>query len=435
MISTLLKRKAPYNDILVGAIFSFSLRVTGAVAGFLMNVLISRYLGPEKAGVFFLLITVVTVLSVFSRFGLDNTVLRYVAFYRKRNDWQGVNGTYNLSFLIIFINSFIAFLFIFIFSNYLSFFLFGTEEQSTPIKFFSPIVIFLSLSTLGAQALQGLKKVLESVSVLNITTQTFVCFTLLLFHLLKWQISTYSVSKIYLFGAGLTFSASFFFWIVNKKTSLKNARYEKSQLFESCIPLLVVSLMSQAMLWSSQLILAFYSSTADIALLSVSQRTASLISFILIALNVVIAPKFSSLYSINDIEGIKELALFSTRLMTLVALPVSLTLVLFSKFVMSLYGPAFVAGTPLLCILIVGHFFNVISGSVGFILIMSGNERDMRSITLFCGSFTIFLSFLLIPFYGAIGAAISTASSLILQNLISIIVVKKRLGFFTIKIW
>jgi O-antigen/teichoic acid export membrane protein len=79
--------------------------------------------------------------------------------------------------------------------------------------------------------------------------------------------------------------------------------------------------------------------------------------------------------------------------------------------------------------LALGQFVNVITGSVGYLLTMTGHEKDIRNNMLFCGPFAIMLSLALIPFWGAIGSAIATALALSVQNLIALWLVKKRLGF------
>ena len=48
-----------------------------AVIQFVFNVLVSRKLGVDQAGLFFLGFSIVTFLSILSRFGLDMSIVRY----------------------------------------------------------------------------------------------------------------------------------------------------------------------------------------------------------------------------------------------------------------------------------------------------------------------------------------------------------------------
>ena len=193
--------------------------------------------------------------------------------------------------------------------------------------------------------------------------------------------------------------------------------------------------MSQAVQWSGQLISGAYVPSEEIAMLAVAQRTAVLTSFILMAVNMVVAPKFAALYKQGKTIELQNIAVFATRLMTLFALPVVGFMLLFSEWLMWLFGEEYKAGANLLRILAVGQFINVITGSVGFLLTMSGHERDMRNVVLFSGPLAIVLALVLTPLYGVTGAAVATAISVASQNLLAVAMVKKRLGFNTLAIW
>jgi O-antigen/teichoic acid export membrane protein len=103
-------------------------------------------------------------------------------------------------------------------------------------------------------------------------------------------------------------------------------------------------------------------------------------------------------------------------------------MLIFPSFLMSLFGEEFSEGAVLLQILAVGQFINGITGSVGFLLMMSGHERDMRNVTLISG-------FFLTAQFGIIGVATGTAIAVATQNLLAVYFVKKQLGFNTLAVW
>jgi O-antigen/teichoic acid export membrane protein len=82
-----------------------------------------------------------------------------------------------------------------------------------------------------------------------------------------------------------------------------------------------------------------------------------------------------------------------------------------------------------------GQFINVITGSTGYLLTMSGHEKDMRNITIINGIMAIVLALILNPIFGAMGSAVSTAIAVASTNLMAVGMVKKRLGFNTLNIW
>jgi O-antigen/teichoic acid export membrane protein len=85
-----------------------------------------------------------------------------------------------------------------------------------------------------------------------------------------------------------------------------------------------------------------------------------------------------------------------------------------------------------LVVLTIGYAVNVVCGSVGTLLVMTGYEKIVRNITLIVAILNIIMSVKLVKPYGLEGVAWATALSLILHNLWLMTMVRKRLGFWTI---
>ena len=62
---------------------------------------------------------------------------------------------------------------------------------------------------------------------------------------------------------------------------------------------------------------------------------------------------------------------------------------------------------------------------------MTGNQNIYASILFIGAVLNIVLNLILIPLYGINGAALASMSSLIIWNLSMVLVVKKKLGFYT----
>jgi len=85
-------------------------------------------------------------------------------------------------------------------------------------------------------------------------------------------------------------------------------------------------------------------------------------------------------------------------------------------------------------ILAVGEFVNVISGSVGYLLQMTGKEKIFRNNVIISSMILVVLGPFVIPFWGVTGAALLTALAVATQNLLSVYQVKKELGFNTLDV-
>ena len=174
--------------------------------------------------------------------------------------------------------------------------------------------------------------------------------------------------------------------------------------------------------------LGAWADKTDVGLFAVAWRTAALISFALLAINTIAQPKFAALFARREMESLAAAARKVTLLMTVCAAPVFLVFFVAPRFVMSIFGSEFSIGGSTLQILAFGQFFNVVSGSVGILLMMSGHEREYRNAQIVTAAVVLTLNTLLIPTYGAIGAAIGAASALIVQNILFGYFVWSRLG-------
>ena len=85
-----------------------------------------------------------------------------------------------------------------------------------------------------------------------------------------------------------------------------------------------------------------------------------------------------------------------------------------------------------LVILTLGQLANASFGSVGALLNMTGHEKDAMKGMMYSLGVNFVLAFLLIPIYGMVGAATSTAVSLMVWNMILRYYVKKRLNIESI---
>ena len=194
----------------------------------------------------------------------------------------------------------------------------------------------------------------------------------------------------------------------------------------------LTSSMALVMSWTDVIMLGIYSNEAEVGIYSVAVKLANLTSIVLIAVNSIAAPKFVEFYSKGDIEGFIAIVQNSTKIIFFSSLPIILFLFLFSKYILILFGQKFVDGYIALWILLIGQTVNTISGPVGYILMMIGEEKVFRNITIITSFINITLNYLLVQRFGINGVAFATAISLSLLNIISLIYIKTKLGFWTL---
>lgn len=173
-------------------------------------------------------------------------------------------------------------------------------------------------------------------------------------------------------------------------------------------------------------------SSADLGLFKSSQQVGVMISFILIVINAIFPPRFAALHHKGNIAGLERLARKGALLTVILASPMLLVCLVVPGWVLGWFGEGFGAGVPLLRIIALAQLVNVATGSVGFLLNMTGHEALMRNISLICNAFGLLAFFVLIPALGALGAAIALAFVLVVQNIVAMYFVWKKLGIWTL---
>ena len=226
-----------------------------------------------------------------------------------------------------------------------------------------------------------------------------------------------------------------FFYIRHtwKARTLDNAEthYTKSKdLLKKGLPLLIMSTGGVLLSWTDILVLGIFESEASVGIYSVASKVALVTSLILVAINSIVAPKFSYLYSTGNIYELRKLANQTTRLMLILTLPPSLIFILYPEAILNIFGLQFKEGATTLVILTIGQFVSVACGAVGYMLVMTGNEKTLRNIMITTAFINIVLSIFLVTFFGILGVAIATAISVITWNVLALLKVKKKLGFW-----
>lgn len=213
--------------------------------------------------------------------------------------------------------------------------------------------------------------------------------------------------------------------------SLENTRKIKAAAFG----MFGVQILMLVVMWVPQILIGMFALAEDVALFATAQRTAMLTSFVLIAVNAISAPNFAGMHAAGEHDKLRRMARNTSRLLFLIGVPAIGFMLLFPRFLMGLFGTEFITAAPLLMILALGQFVNLMTGSVGYLLQTTGHERLLRFNMAVSATILLIGGLIFIPMYGVLAAAIVTAIAVATQNLLGVWQVKRVLGFNTLAIW
>jgi O-antigen/teichoic acid export membrane protein len=169
-------------------------------------------------------------------------------------------------------------------------------------------------------------------------------------------------------------------------------------------------------------------SPADTGRFNAAWRTAALVSLAMTAIGPVLAPRISAVFASGDKNELERILCRGSQAAFALGLPPALFLIFAGPWFLGLFGDDFRQGNAALAVLVLGQFFNVATGVTVNALLMTKHERSAVLATIAGTCFNVALCVLLIPIWGALGAAVATAASLAVTNTVLVAGVIRQLG-------
>ncbi|MHA2738736.1 oligosaccharide flippase family protein [Vibrio harveyi] len=405
-------------------------RVLSAGFAFLLTLIVSRVTDASTSGQFFFLFNLAYFTAIISQLGFDVSLVKYNAIGFSNNNSEEQSNNYRIALARSLLFSVAACTFI-----YLAFNFFPKHVNTTGVSDAALALALLSIPLLvigqtNSRVLQASRRVVPSLFALQLGVSFFMV-ALVLVAQRAYSIDADLLMILLVIATGAVALQSSIKWL--KSDQYRHGKTEKNtELTYSAKQVWFGSIFSNLVQWGSLVIAGFFLATSDLGLLAAAQRTSLLIGFVLVTINFVVAPMFASLYKEGKLDRLQSLSRLACRANIGAAMIPVVVCVAFPEFVMQLFGKEFTAAAPLLVALSLGQLVNVATGSVGFLLLMSGHEKTMKYITIVSGVISITLLVTLSQWYGVLGAAWAMAIGLAIQNLAALYFVKRYLGFFPV---
>ena len=411
---------------------AFALRVGGAGMGFVFNVILARLLGAQGAGIYYLALAVTGIGALVSTVGIPDALLKFIAAHATHEEWDKVAEVYRQGVKISTVAAVACTALLVGIAPWLSESVFGDPALTNPLRIMVLAVLPMTLITLHGMALKSLKRVLTGTFVEGFGI-SLISLPLLL--VLGRSLGVSGAVLAYVLAAVAVFVAGVHFWR-RATPHLKGLRgsFETRALLVTSLPMLWIESMDVVVQQAGILLLGVWASTAEVGIYGAIARLVIVITFVFSTVKSVVGPRFAEMYARGDTGGIGVLARNTSTFLVLFALPVVVPLLIVPEWVLGLFGPGFAAGGTALAIFAVGHFFRVVLSPSGYLLMMTGHEKLLRNTVVACGALNIVLSVVLIPRYGMVGAATSTAFTFALMGIIATILVRWKLSILALPI-
>jgi len=428
----LLINDSKFKEVLHGSFYSLSAKIFSTLLGLFSSIIIARYYGAKVMGLLALVMTIISISELFSTIGLSTAILRLIPEYKEKFSKSISLKLYKKILNIVLVSSIVVALFILGFSNIIAIDIFHKNELLPFLSLIAIVIIFDTIKQINISTIRALKIIkvyvlfeflpkLFSLSFLLILTFLFydknnpiyvaLAIPILIFLLTVYYLNTYILSND------------------DSNISYHDKLPSSLDIVKLSLPMFLTSGLSLIIAQTDIVMIGIFKNTELVGIYNVSFSLAMLTNFILNSVNMMAAPKFAELYHANKMEELKYVAQKSSKLMFFATLPIVIILLVFGKFILNIYGEVFTDGYLVLVFLIIGQFINAASGSVGYLLNMTGYQKEFRNIILIAASMNIILNFILLPKYGINGAAFASLCSVAFWNIVSILYIKRKFGF------
>ncbi len=415
-----------------GSAIAFILKIASAAIGFVNQVILARILGAGGVGEVILAITVVRISVHIAKFGMEETMMKFIPLYIEQKDDARLKGTILFSIRFCLVFSAIFMLLILLLSKFISVNIFHSEGLLKLMPVMVLAIPVWAIRDLIAGILKGYKDAFRAL-IPELIVSPFFRVVIFLILILKGVSPLYAVIA-FVAGEVLSLTVSIKFL----KDRLKELRPAKKQCDKKKVldvahsivfTSMSILLYTQADIW----ILGMFKSTETVGIYGVAAKLVLLVYFPIMAFAAVIPSLISLIHTSGDIKELRRVVSESSRWILSMSIPIMLILVLEGKFILGyFYGPAFEAGYAVLLILVLGQMIKAGAGLIGVILQMTGEHKVYMKINIIWGVLNIILNILLVPRYGMVGAAAATAFCLSMVDIICIFIIHKRLSVLTL---
>lgn len=414
------------RSLLITSLFSSIARFVGVGLNFAVAIILTRTLPMHEAGMVFMLMTLVTGVSLFSRLGVEQWLVRDVA----RIDETAVaeQGAHlHDAYRMVLLSSGIFLLGWLLFTPLTRQWLFDDAVQTLPLLLAGSGILTFNMVMLNSAFLKAVRHTSASILVQNALPAVAYMLLLLIF----WQNYQAEQHYLLLYVASLALAGlASFHWLRPWWVSLsphQATRFNVREVLQQSLPLAPVSFFSFLMLWADTLLTGLLLNNEDIALFTVAARLSFVSLFFLGALDATVYPRLLAIHRHHP-ERLVAFFWKATGLVVGVLSAITLLLLLMGDRLLAVFRPEYVQAGTALTILLLAQLVRAFSLTFSFMFIIQAQVRYLNQLLMSALVVNIAANLVLIPRYGIDGAAAATLlANLVLTVGVTALFAKKHL--------
>lgn len=406
-----------------------ALRVSAVGLEFLCLLALARVLDVEAYGTYALAMTLVAIFAVPAAFGFDRLVVREMAACQALGDWQHANGLLRIAFRAVASTGFAAAIGTLIAGH---FFVHPESVDAKQAILFAAILVpVLALARLRQSTLQGLGHVAVGQAP-EFLVQPMIVIALTVIMAMTPQIprSAGVAMGFQIAAAGLALLLGNVILRHRIPADLARAvpRQRTWAWLRGAATFMALIFMTTLLTSVDTLLVGRLSGNADAGVYKVATQLAMLVGLPLTAISVAMAPAISALHAAVRTEELRMRSRAAARLIFAAAVAVAALVTIGGPLILKIFGTEFAVGYVPALILSAAYLVHSAMATSGYLLIMSAHQGMVMVAFAVGVILNVIGGTVLIPRFGTVGAAASTAASLSIVSVTCAILAKRKLG-------
>lgn len=392
---------------------------------FFAKVLMARVLGQVDYGIATLGIKVLSFSSAVLLLGLNTGIGRYLPRFESVADRKGVIVS-GLEVALPLATA--AGLLLWVLADPVATVVLRTPDAAAVLQAAAVGVPFAVLVKLTAGVVQGMEQTVPKVLIRNILLPIlrfgFIAVVLV--------VGLGSLGIVWAYTAAFALSGlAGLYYIVTRTPAMERVKAVRirRELLVFSAPLMLMTTMMMILTNLDIFFLSYFHSAGEIGTYNVVYPLAELLTMTLSGFSFIFLPTFSRLHSDGKDADMKRIYQVVTKWIFLLTLPGLFLFVLFPEIVIGItFGWKYSEGALALAVLSLGFFVQSVAGPNMNALTSIGETRAIMVHNLTAAGVNVVLNYLLIPTYSYVGAAVATAASYTLLNLLYSFGLYRRTG-------
>lgn len=410
------------------AAFAFGVRVASAAIAYIAQIVLARWMGTFEYGIYVFVWTWVLILGSISGLGFGVAAGRFVPEHQEKRETDLLRGfllgsrAYGLAAGTAFAALGVAIVL--------------TLGDKIESHFVWPLILALICLPFFAvtETQDGIARTLDAPGIALIPPYILRPLLLLALMIATHEAGVASTATIALLCAIVATWLTALIQHVALTRHLRRSvprgprRFASRYWLAASVPLFIADGAHVMLLNVDVLILAFFVSPDQVGIYFAVTKTLVLGAFVAFAVGAAVAHRYAEYHVSGDRARLQAFVLRSAQWTFWPTLIAVTLMVLLGRPFLSLFGPGFVEGYPLMLILSLGVLLRAAVGPTDRLLAVLGEQTVLARLVLITLIVAITLHVVLISQYGVIGAAIAVALTTLVEGGLLAWAAQRRLG-------